>query len=364
MQRTILSVGYPLTPVGPDAVGGSEQVLALLDRKLIEAGYRSIVIAAEGSKIQGTLISSPAGAGILDHAAHEWGRKVHQQLIRETLERYPVDLVHMHSLDFHCYLPAAEIPVLATLHLPQDWFPRSIFNVSRRNFHMNCVSWSQHSSCPASPHMVEPIPNGVDVDRLASGVLAKGDYALSLGRVCPEKAFHLALDAAHVAGVPLVLAGQVFPYPLHFEYFNREIQPRLDELRRFIGPVRFSRKRSLLSRARCLVISSGVAETSSLVAMEALACGTPVVTFGCGALPEVIEHGETGFIVDNVKEMAEAIRAAGSLDGEKCRTAARHRFSGQAMAARYLSLYERLITSNSEEVTVPAALDTRCAATS
>jgi glycosyltransferase involved in cell wall biosynthesis len=213
--------------------------------------------------------------------------------------------------------------------------------------------------------MVDPIPNGVDVERLATGVHAKGSYALSLGRVCPEKAFHLALNAAHRADMPLLLAGQVFPYESHIKYFNQQIVPRLDSKRRFIGPLRFSRKRSLLSRARCLLITSSVAETSSLVAMEALACGTPVVAFRSGALPEIVDHGETGYIVDTLEEMAAALRAVDSLDPEKCRDVARRQFSSHVMAARYLSLYEQMISSQCHEpVLSVGATDRLWAATS
>ena len=88
---------------------------------------------------------------------------------------------------------------------------------------------------------------------------------------CPEKGYHLALDAAHLAGMALLLAGEVFPYPEHQRYFHEEIGPRLDSTRRFIGPVGGQRKRGLLQRAQCLIVPSLVAETSSLVAMEALA---------------------------------------------------------------------------------------------
>jgi glycosyltransferase involved in cell wall biosynthesis len=343
MHRTILSVAYPLTPVGADAVGGSEQILSILDQGLTAAGHRSLVIAAEGSRIQGTLIPSPAATSGLDESVREWGRRVHHQLIEDTLKKYPVDLVHMHSLDFHCYVPTQDVPVLATLHLPPDWYPKHVFELNRPHFQLNCVSWSQHLSCPASPHLTKPIANGVEVFKLEGLPARKRTFALALGRVCPEKGFHHALDAARMAGVPLLLAGQVFPYDSHLRYFDEEIRPRLDGERRFIGPIRFARKRSLLSHARCLVIPSTVAETSSLVAMEALACGTPVIAFRSGALPEIVEQGRTGFIVDGVEEMAQAMSDVDGLDPNCCRRAARVRFSAQSMTTEYLGLYERLI---------------------
>src|SRR5207249_5576489 len=129
----------------------------------------------------------------------------------------------------------------------------------------------------------------------------------ALGRICPEKGFHFALQAAKMARADLLLAGQVFPYASHVEYFESKIVPRLDERRQFVGPVGFHRKKRLLSKAKCLLVPSTVNETSSLVAMEALAAGTPVIAFPSGALPEIVEHGRTGYLVSDVKEMAQAI---------------------------------------------------------
>jgi glycosyltransferase involved in cell wall biosynthesis len=346
MKHTILSVAYPMTDVGADAVGGSEQILTILDRTLTAAGHHSVVIAAEGSKIAGTLIGSPRAKRKLNDSVRDWARQIHQRLIQEALAKYSVDLVHMHSLDFHSYVPSSAVPVLATLHLPPDWYPGGVFHLKRKNFRMNCVSWSQHRCCPRSPLLLRPIPNGVDVDRLR-GKSAKRKFALAMGRICPEKGFHLALDAAHKAGIELLLAGQVFPYESHLKYFKTEIVPRLDKLRRFVGPLRFGRKKRLLAQAQCLVIPSTVAETSSLVAMESFACGTPVVAFRSGALPEIVEHGRTGFVVSDVREMAQALLKVNRLDSEACRAAAQSRFSGQIMAGKYLDLYDHLIGKRS-----------------
>jgi glycosyltransferase involved in cell wall biosynthesis len=262
MTYTVLSVAYPLTQVGEDAVGGSEQILTSLDRALTQAGHRSLVIAEEGSAAHGTLIPSPKARGKIDDGERRWARKVHKQLIKETLASHSVDMIHMHSLDFHHYLPDGSIPILATLHLPPDWYPDSIFRSPRKNLHLNCVSYSQQKACPKTPLLLPAVPNGVDVARL-HGPMVKQNYALALGRICPEKGFHFALDAARKAGSELLLAGEVIPYPLHQSYFKEEIAPRLDQDRRFLGPVGFNRKRRLLGEARCLLIPSTVQETSA-----------------------------------------------------------------------------------------------------
>jgi glycosyltransferase involved in cell wall biosynthesis len=248
----------------------------------------------------------------------------------------------MHSLDFHAYLPPEGPPVLVTLHLPPDWYPAEVFRPSRPDTWLQCVSASQLRNCPLSPALLPHIENGVPLERFEARV-RKRDFAFTLGRICPEKGFHLALDAAGEADVPLIVAGEVFRYRAHEDYFCNEILPRLDgRRRRFIGPVGFARKRRLLAAARCVLVPSLAPETSSLVTMEALACGTPVIAFPSGALPEIVEHGRTGFLVDGPREMAQAIRRAGEIDPAECRAAARERFSAARMIGEYFSLYGRL----------------------
>jgi len=341
MPLTVLNIGYALAPVGPDATGGAEQVLSALDHAVVAAGYRSIVVAPEGSQTAGTLVATASlPAPITEEARHLMQRR-QREAIAKALARWPIDVIHAHGLDFAEHLPEPGIPTLVTLHLPAEFYPAGAISAARPLTWFNCVSAAQQRTFPRLSTMLPPIPGGVPVEPLQARH-AKRNFVLALGRICPEKGFHLALDAAELAGVPLLIAGQVFPYPFHQRYFDEQIRPRLGRTARFLGPVGFDRKRRLLSAARCLLVPSLVAETGSLVAMEALACGTPVVAFPAGALAEIVEPGVTGFLVKDTQEMAEAIAAAGTIDPERCRDAARARFSLDRMLERYLAVYERL----------------------
>ncbi|MEJ1159867.1 glycosyltransferase family 4 protein [Prosthecomicrobium sp. N25] len=342
MSWTILQVAYPFAPVGPDAVGGAEQVLSLLDRALTAAGHTSLVIATEGSAVAGTLLPVPAETGRLDDAVKARGRAQHRATIEAALQAWPVDLVHLHGLDFWAYRPAG-VPMLATLHLPPGWYPEEAWRPDPHLF-LNPVSGAQARACPPGARLLEPIANGVPVEALAAEPdRAREDFCLVLGRICPEKGIHLALEAARLAGVTLLVGGAVFPYAEHERYFAEEVRPRLDAHRRFLGPLGFAQKRDLLSRAKALLVPSLAPETSSLVAMEALACGTPVIAFPAGALPEIVEPGETGFLVDGVEAMARAIGRADEIDRRHCRRVARERFSGGRMAQGYFAAYRAIL---------------------
>jgi glycosyltransferase involved in cell wall biosynthesis len=346
VKLSVLSVAYPLARVGPDAVGGAEQILGALDHGIAQSGHTSYVVAVEGSDIAGTLVPLPQPQGAFDAHVIARARARCRAAIEETIRTRRIDVVHMHGVDFHAYLPSPGPAVLATLHLPASWYPKDALNPHRPRTWLNCVSRSQHESIAANAHLLPPIPNGTAMDAVPT-VGRKRNFVLVLGRICPEKGIHLALDAAKTARVPLILAGDVFPYREHLDYFKSMVQPRLGFSRRYIGPVGRKRKRALLAAARCLLVASLVPETSSLVALEALAAGTPVVAFGKGALPEVIEHGRTGFLASNMHELVDGIRAAQAIDPAQCRAVARARFSLPRMVDRYLAVYRALADGQS-----------------
>jgi glycosyltransferase involved in cell wall biosynthesis len=342
VSLAILSVAYPFAPVGRDSVGGAEQVLSQIDEGLCRAGHRSIVIAAAGSEVAGTLLPVPSPRGVLDDDARDRAWRDHRGALAAALRRWPVDLVHLHGLDFDRYLPPAEVPCLATLHLPLAWYRREALLPGHPRLRLHCVSRAQQDGAPAGLAFLPPIPNGVPVGELQARH-GKRRFALMLARICPEKGIHVGLQAAHRAGLAMLLGGRVYPYPEHERYFRAAVRPLLDARRRFLGPLGFRRKRRLLTAAQCVVLASLVEETSSLVAMEALACGTPVVASARGAFGEIVEDGRTGFLVQDVGEMAEAMQAASRIDPDACRDAARRRFSSEAMVARYLDCYRSLL---------------------
>src|SRR5690349_8812665 len=214
MPLTVLSIGYSLAPVGPDVAGGAEQVLSALDRALVAAGHRSIIVAPEGSQTAGTLIATaPLAAPITDEARGAIQQR-QREAITEALTRWPVDVIHAHGIDFTEHLPAPGSPTLVTLHLPSEFYLPGAVSPARSRTWFNCVSEAQQRTFPGLPTMLPPIPGGVPVERLQARH-AKRNFALALGRICPEKGFHLALPAAEMAGMPLLIAGQVFPYPYH-----------------------------------------------------------------------------------------------------------------------------------------------------
>jgi glycosyltransferase involved in cell wall biosynthesis len=355
MRLTILNVAYPLAPVGPDAVGGAEQVLTQLDRAVVRAGHRSLVLACDGSVAAGELIATEPIRGVLADHMNALAQAGHRQRLQELVAREHVDVVHLHGIDFHTYLPPAGVPVLVTLHMPPAWHSAEAFALRRPRTYLQCVSRSQARACPPGVRLLPPIPNGVPLDP-APLPRRRGDFVVSLGRICPEKGVHLAIAAAARSGRTLVIAGKVFPYSAHERYFSEQLQPHLGRACRFIGPVGAVRKRRLLRAARALLVTSTAPETSSLVAMEALACGTPVIAFPVGALPEIVEHGVTGFLVRDEREMAAAIDAAPTIDATACRAAARTRFSVERMTTQYLERYRRLAARGDASLQAEEAL--------
>jgi glycosyltransferase involved in cell wall biosynthesis len=338
MSLTVLSVSYSLAQVSTRTAGGAEQILAIIDQALVRAGHRSLVLAPAGSRCKGLLVPAQFSTGILHEDIKHQAWQTFRKLLERTLNEYAIDVVHMHGLDFYEYLPDIDVPVIVSLHLPLSWYPAEALRIAERNLTFVSVSKSQAATAPAGMPPSCVIPNGVDLANFHSA-RRKSNYAVALARICPEKGLHLAIDAAERAGVELIIAGSVFEYPEHRNYFDSMIVPRVNRRIRFVGPIGAASKADLLAGARCLLVPSLAPETSSLVAMEALASGTPVIAFPNGALAEIVTPERTGFLVNDAEEMGDAIQRTSSISPVTCRREAEQRFSSERMISQYFDLY-------------------------
>jgi glycosyltransferase involved in cell wall biosynthesis len=337
----ILYVAYPLLPVTDDSAGGAEQMLFLLEAEISRRGHQTTVAACDGSHVAGELLATGAASDGNDRL--EQREAEHSAHIMQYLRRgNRFDLIHDKSHSFWRHAREVTIPVLATLHLPRSFYDPETFDHIPPNVYFNCVSRSQADTLSDLPRMVDVVENGIAVNRFPF-TPGKQDFLLWLGRFCEEKGAHLAMEVAERTGLPLVLAGQVYPFSYHLDYFEREIRPHVGPRVQIRLSPSFDEKVRLLSNARAVLLTSLAAETSSLVAMEAMACGTPVIGFRRGAIPEVVADGETGFLVNTVDEMADAVALADGINPEACRTRVEQRYSASRMAGDYEGRYKLVV---------------------
>ena len=350
---SILYVSYPLLAVTPESAGGAEQMLLAVEREMHAAGHHTTVAASSGSQARGRLLDTGAPADAADR--YESRELQHNTTILKYLERHPneFDLIHDQSGSFFRHAADCPVPVLATLHLPRSFYreeyfrdvPQArarVFDANPEAPYFNCVSESQAESFSELPNFLGVVENGIDADGFPF-TTRKGEYLLWLGRICEEKGPHLAIAAAQKAGMPLVIAGQVYPFRYHQDYYAREIRGHLNGRIRFVDTPTLDQKLKLLANARALLLTSTAEETSSLVAMEAMACGTPVVAFRRGAFPEVVADGETGFIVESIEAMAEALGKVDRISPQASRARVERHFSASRMARDYRELYRRVL---------------------
>ena len=358
----ILYIAYPLLTVSDKSAGGAEQVLWTLERNMFRRRADTTVAASAGSRVTGVLFATGEPCTLPDD--YERRNREHQGQIlahvhRRSRQGRGFDLVHDMSGSFWTRAAAIDVPVLATLHLPRSFYPpRSLQNVPI-NVSFNCVSQAQARTFSDIRGVLGVVSNGIALERfncppgpVMDNQSQQRPGLLWLGRVCEEKAPHLALEIAERAGLPITLAGQVYPFSYHQKYYEREIAPRLrwSSWATYVSSPSFEQKRSLLRQAQALLITSLAEETSSLAAMEAATSGTPVIALRRGALTEIVKEGITGFLVEDVDSAVEACRSAGEIDRAACARYARQNFSGAAMADGYSRLYARIV----EAVAQPA----------
>jgi glycosyltransferase involved in cell wall biosynthesis len=256
------------------------------------------------------------------------------------------DIVHSHNG------PPAElgmalshmiyVPMLTTLHNPLRDDGRFIWSNYRGWY--NTISHQQHLTQPELPlaKYAGTVHNGIDVESFPFRP-EKDGYFLFIGRITPEKGPHLAVEVARRLGVKLVIAGKV-AIEEEQRYFEETIKPLLDGRHaEFVGEASASLKRELYAGARALLMPLQWDEPFGLVMIEAMACGTPAIVFRRGAAPEIVRDGETGFLVQDVDGMVEAVKKLDKIDPWRCREHVAACFSPSAMADSYLAVYEKML---------------------
>jgi len=253
------------------------------------------------------------------------------------------DVLHFHTDYLHFPVarrhPSATVTTLHGLVHPHD--VKALLD-EYRDVPLVSISDSQRAPVPSAGWQ-GTVYHGLPQTLFQPGDAA-GGYLAFLGRMSPEKGVDHAIAIARLAGVPLTIAAKI--YPEERAYFDATIAPLLDAskgLVRFIGEIGGRDKEAFLGHARALLFPIEWAEPFGLVMIESLACGTPVIAWRKGSVPEIIDDGATGFIVESVEEAVRAVRSLDAIDRTTCRRAFERRFDADRMASEYTKVYQQVI---------------------
>lgn len=327
--------------VPPKLYGGTERIVSYLTEELVRLGH-DITLFASGDSVTTARLESICDRAMRLHSGVYNRDAPLTMLMEHALGRSgEFDIIHSH-LDFQGFPLARRnpTPTVATFHgrldLPElepvfreyaDMPMVSISDAQRRP-----VSWANwqatvYHGLPSDLYDFQPIP---------------GRYLAFLGRIAPEKRPDHAIEIAKQVGIPLRIAAKVDP--MDREYFHSEIEPLLSHpLVEYLGEITDAEKNEFLGQAIALVCPYDWPEPFGLVLIEALACGTPVLAYRRGSIPEIIEDTVTGFVCEDVNSMAMAVQRVSEVDRRRCRRAFDQRFTVDRMAQDYLRVYERLL---------------------
>lgn len=350
----IAQVAPLIESVPPRLYGGTERVVSYLTEELVRAGHDVTLFASGDSITTARLVPCCPQALRLNPAVRDPIPYYLLMLDRVRRQADAFDVIHFHIDHFHFPLFHDAAPrTLTTLHGRLD-LP-DLFPLYAGFPEMPLVSISDAQRRPvAGAAFAATVYHGLPPDLLRPNLHPQGGYLAFLGRISREKRVDRAIRIARAIGIPLKIAAKVDRVDL--DYFRSEIEPLLSAPGiEFIGEIDERRKQKFLAEARGLLFPIDWPEPFGIVMIEAMACGTPVLAFGCGSVPEVIDDGITGIIVENE---AEAIARAGALlalDRARVRRRFEERFTASRMAADYLRLYNRrTVTPDDRPASKPA----------
>jgi len=338
----------PLTEsVPPKLYGGTERVVAYLTDELVAMGHDVTLFASGDSITTARLEAIWPEALRLDPTIRDW-LAPHMLLMERVRQLSPdFDVLHFHTDYWPASLFARQaVPFVTTLHGRLDLAELGPVYSGLPRMNLVSISDAQREPLPVVD-FVATIQHGLPPTLLTPQPV-EPSYLAFLGRICPEKRPDRAIRIARAAGVPLRIAAKVDR--VDEEYFAREIRSMLGPDADYIGEIDDRAKPSFLSGARALLMPIDWPEPFGLVMIEAMACGTPVIAYDHGSVPEIIEDGVTGFVVRDEAAAAAAVRRIGRLSRVKIRAEFERRFTARRMAEDYLSVYESLAVPRVERL--------------
>ena len=343
MQDLRIALVSPLyEAVPPKLYGGTERVVAWLADALVDAGHEVTLFASADACTRATLVPVRDQAIRLDPAALKSDLAAHLNQLHEVRRRMDeFDVVHFHVdlLHFPLFADCAD-RTLTTLHGRQDL--KDLAGTYRRWPQFPLVSISHRQREPLrGANWLGTVHHGMPPDLCGFTAQPTGGYLAFLGRISPEKRVDRAIAIARRTGLPLKIAAKVDT--VDRAYFHAEVEPLLRTADvEFVGEIGDAEKPGFLGNALALLFPIDWPEPFGLVMIEAMACGTPVLAWNCGSVPEVIEDGISGRIVDSEDDAVAVVPELLALDRGRVRAAFDRRFTARTMAGNYLDLYARL----------------------
>jgi glycosyltransferase involved in cell wall biosynthesis len=328
--------------VPPKLYGGTERVVSYLTEELVNLGHDVTLFASGDSQTSATLIPiSAAGlrldSKVIDPIALHVGMV---EIVSKLQDHF--DVIHFHIEYLHFPVSRrADYKHITTLHSRLDAPEVSMLLGEYREIPVVSISNNQRSPVTDYPNWQGTVYHGLPLD-LYKPKMDPEHYFAFLGRICPDKGIEPAIQIAERSGVRLKVAAKVDA--MDKDYFEA-IEPLLRmPWVEFLGEISDKEKQELLGNAAALLFPVHWPEPFGMVLIEAMACGTPVIAFNHGSVPEIIEHGVTGYIVSSVEEAVAAAQTIKNIDRSECRSQFERRFSAPRMASDYLHLYDRVIS--------------------
>ena len=331
--------------VPPKFYGGTERVVAYLTDALVKLGHNVTLFASGDSVTNARLVSVTPTSLRLSNCIDQMAGNILQ--LQEVMDRsHEFDLLHFHTDYLH--FPVTRLShkkTLTTLHGRLDIPELTPLYKKFNDIPVISISNAQRRPLPMA-NWVATVYHGLP-DSLYQPGNGEGDYVVFLGRISPEKRADRAIEIARRANIKIKIAAKVDK--ADELYFEKEIRHLLNQPHvEFLQEIGEAEKGPLLANAKALLFPIDWPEPFGMVQIEAMACGTPIIAYNHGSVPEIVEHGKTGFIVDSIEKATEALENIHLISREECRATFERRFSDIVMAENYVRLYEKTLHKQSE----------------